>query len=59
MSTPDPNLVTAKEEKLDKRKQAWSKPAIRVMTIDFTQYGTGRVGTEKSPNDGNFYTPPA
>ena len=59
MSTPDPNLVTAKKEKLDKRKQAWSKPAIRVMTIDFTQYGTGNLAPEVSPNDGNEYTPPS
>lgn len=48
-----------KEEKIDKPRPVWSKPVIRVMTVEFTQYGTGRMAREESPDQGNFYTPPS
>lgn len=41
-------------------KRAWSKPAIRTMTVAFTQDGSGnRLGPEVSPDEAQFYMPPS
>lgn len=57
----NPSVMKATTEGTEDFKPAWSKPSIRVMTVNFTQDSSGiRQNPEDDdhPNGNNAYIPP-